>query len=100
MPAPAAADVDVLRKDVSGDVVLPGDAAYDEARLLWNGAFDRRPAVVVRCLSAQDVSAAVTFARMHGLELAVRGGGGNYGVISGVDSSEVRGVWTVRVRQR
>jgi len=87
MPAPtlAAADVDVLRKGVSGDVVLPGDAAYDEARLLWNGVFDRRPAVVVRCLSAQDVSAAVTFARMHGLELAVRGGGHSTGGLSGVD---------------
>ena len=87
MPAPtlAAADLDVLRKDVSGDVVLPGDAAYDEARLLWNGAFDRRPAVVVRCLSAQDVSAAVTFARTHSLELAVRGGGHSTGGLSGVD---------------
>jgi FAD/FMN-containing dehydrogenase len=91
MPAPtlAAADVDVLRKGVSGDVIRPGDAAYDEARLLWNGAFDRRPAVVVRCLSAQDVSAAVTFARMHGLELAVRGGGHSTGGLSGVDDGLV-----------
>jgi len=91
MPAPtlAAADVDVLRKGVSGDVIRPGDAAYDEARLLWNGAFDRRPAVVVRCLSAQDVSAAVTFARMHGLELAVRGGGHSTGGLSGVDDGMV-----------
>ena len=91
MPAPtlAAADVDVLRKDVSGDVILPGDTAYDEARTLWNGAFDRRPAVVVRCSSARDVSAAVTFARMHGLELAVRGGGHSTGGLSGVDDGLV-----------
>jgi FAD/FMN-containing dehydrogenase len=91
MPAStlAAADVDVLRKDVAGEVVLPGDAEYDEARTLWNGAFDRRPAVVVRCSSARDVSAAVTFARVHGLELAVRGGGHSTGGLSGVDDGLV-----------
>ena len=91
MPAPttAAADVDVLRKDVSGDVVVPGDAAYDEARTLWNGAVDRRPAVVVRCSSVRDVSAAVTFARIHGLEIAVRGGGHSTGGLSGVDDGLV-----------
>ena len=91
MPAPtlAAADVDVLRKDVAGDVILPGDKSYDQARTLWNGAFDRRPAVVVRCSSARDVSAAVTFARLHGLELAVRGGGHSTGGLSGVDDGLV-----------
>jgi FAD/FMN-containing dehydrogenase len=71
--------------DLDRPAVLLARDAYDEARLLWNGAFDRRPAVVVRCLGAQDVSAAVTFARTHGLELAVRGGGHSTGGLSGVD---------------
>ncbi len=84
-PAIATADVEVLRKDIAGDVVLPGDPTYDEARTLWNGVFDRRPAIVVRSRSAQDVSAAITFARVHGLELAVRGGGHSTGGLSGVD---------------
>lgn len=67
-------DVEELRASVAGAVLLPGDAGYDESRTVWNAEFDRRPAVVVRPTSAADVSAAVTFARSRGLEIAVRGG--------------------------
>jgi FAD/FMN-containing dehydrogenase len=64
-----------LRTAMSGPVIVPGSTGYDEARAVWNAAIDRRPAVIARCLSAVDVSAAVTFAVENGLEIAVRGGG-------------------------
>ncbi|TCK24959.1 FAD-binding oxidoreductase [Pseudonocardia endophytica] len=60
---------------MTGDVVLPGDADYDDARRRWNGTVDRRPAVIARCRDAADVAAAITYARSEGLEIAVRGGG-------------------------
>jgi FAD/FMN-containing dehydrogenase len=59
----------------AGDVVLPGHPEYDAARVVWNGMVDRRPAVVVRPTGADDVIAAVRFAREHDLVIAVRGGG-------------------------
>ncbi len=58
-----------------GRVVLPGDPGYDEARVVWNGIFDRYPACVARCSSAADVVAALRFARENELAIAVRGGG-------------------------
>jgi FAD/FMN-containing dehydrogenase len=70
---PAA--VDELATGFGGVIVQPGDAAYDEARMVWNGMFDRRPAVIARCSSAADVAAAVNFARENGMTVAVRGGG-------------------------
>jgi len=56
-------------------VLLSGETGYDEARRLWNGAFDRHPALIVRCTNVQDVTRAVDFARSHSLLTAVRGGG-------------------------
>ena len=55
-------------------MVKPGDGAYDEARSIWNGAHDARPAVIARCADAADVCHAVGFARSEGLDVAVRGG--------------------------
>ncbi|MFD2420814.1 FAD-binding oxidoreductase [Amycolatopsis pigmentata] len=62
-----------------GEMILPGDTGYDEARAVYNAMIDRYPAVVVRCRDAADVVACVRFAREHGLEIAVRGGGHNAG---------------------
>ena len=64
-----------LRRRLPGQVVLPDDPAYDEARAVYNSIHDRRPAAIVRAAATEDVAAAVTFARDHDLPLAVRGGG-------------------------
>ena len=69
------AAVDHLATTFGGRIVLPGDDAYDEARMVWNGLYDRRPALMAQCASAADVAAAVGFARDSGLPLSVRGGG-------------------------
>ncbi|WP_336713417.1 FAD-binding oxidoreductase [Arthrobacter sp. USHLN218] len=64
-----------LEAQLRGYTIKPADPAYDEARAVYNGMIDRRPAVIVRCCDAADVVACVRFARQHSLEVAVRGGG-------------------------
>src|SRR5688572_20138245 len=66
-----------LTARVRGEVLRPGAPAYDDARSLWNGMIDRRPALVVRCLGRKDVIEAVTFARDHDIALSIKGGGHN-----------------------
>lgn len=58
-----------------GELVRPGEPAYDQRRSEWNGMVDHRPALIARCASAADVAAAVRFGRAQGLEIGVRGGG-------------------------
>jgi FAD binding domain len=69
------ATVTALRQALRGAVLTPADHAYDEARSVWNGAVDRRPALIAGCLDAADVARAVRFARDNQLLTAVRGGG-------------------------
>src|SRR5262245_37119790 len=89
--------VDQLRRSCP-QVITPDDAAYDEARRLWNAIHDRRPAVIARPANADEVAAAVQFAQDHDLEIQVRSGGhaaaGLGGVDGGllVDMSAMRGV--------
>ena len=83
---------------VRGAVLRPGDQGYDDARAIWNGLIDRRPALIVRCSGAADVVDAVNFAREHNLLLSVKGGGHNVagnavndgGLV--IDLSQMRGV--------
>jgi len=63
-----------LKGAIKGNVLVPGQAAYEEARQIWNAMIDRRPAVVVQCARADDVPAVIRFARDQGLELSIRGG--------------------------
>ena len=76
-PALGEATVQELRTLLRGELVLPGDSAYDQARGVWNGMIDRRPALIVRCTGTSDVIAATGFARSEGLTVAVRGGSHN-----------------------
>src|SRR5215211_3064137 len=64
-----------LRAVLNGRVITPDDAAYDEARAVFYGGFDRRPALIVRVADAADVSHVIALARERGLELAIRSGG-------------------------
>ncbi len=68
------ATVETLRARIRGPVIGPEDPGYDEARRVWNGRIDRRPALIASCNSTADVVAAVNFGRDHGLPVAVRGG--------------------------
>jgi FAD/FMN-containing dehydrogenase len=83
------ATVQELRESIEGEVIASRDPGYDEARRVWNGAHDRRPALVVRCASADDVVAAVGFARSNDLAIAVRGGGHSIAGFSTVDDGIV-----------
>ncbi|WP_435348792.1 FAD-binding oxidoreductase [Haloarchaeobius sp. HRN-SO-5] len=71
------AKVAQFESGLHGELLRPGDSTYDEARAVWNGMIDRRPALVARCRGVADVVSAVTFARENDLPLAVRGGGHN-----------------------
>jgi FAD/FMN-containing dehydrogenase len=71
--APFAELSDILR----GDLIVTGDHGYDHARAVYNAMIDKHPAAVAGCRDAADVISCVRFARQHGLEIAVRGGGHN-----------------------
>ena len=71
-------DVEHLRASLAGRLLRPGQPEYETVRKVWNGAFDRRPALIARCASTNDVIRSVAFAREHQLVLAVRGGGHSF----------------------
>jgi FAD/FMN-containing dehydrogenase len=68
-------DLARLRHRLQGQLLLPDDDGYHQARQVWNAMVDRRPAAIARCASPADVAAAVGFARVHELEIGVRCGG-------------------------
>ncbi|PYX70294.1 MAG: FAD-linked oxidase [Acidobacteria bacterium] len=69
--------IENLKKHLRGQLLRPQDPAYDEARKIWNGMIEKRPALIARCNGAGDVVNSVKFAREHDLTVAVRGGGHN-----------------------
>jgi FAD/FMN-containing dehydrogenase len=88
-----------FRDSFAGDVIDPDDPIYDDARQVWNSRYgDRRPAVLVRPVSTDDVAAAVRFGREHDLEIAIRSGAhsnsGHSSTDGGIviDMSRLRGV--------
>src|SRR5918911_1342239 len=78
-----------LRDRFSGDVLTASDPRYDQARRVFNGRIDRRPAVIARCTNTADVVAAVDCAREQGLLTAVRGGGHSFSGLSTCDDGIV-----------
>lgn len=92
------ADVEDLSAGLRGELITADQPAYESARRLWNPAFDRKPALIVRCVGAADVRRAVNFAAAHGLLTAVRGGGHSVSGQSGcngglvIDISPMRAV--------
>ncbi|MGE5791555.1 MAG: FAD-binding oxidoreductase [Bacteroidota bacterium] len=70
-----ASDITALAAGISGGVLTPQHHEYDDARTIWNGMVDRRPALIARCADAEDVRRAVAFARAHRMLVSVRGGG-------------------------
>ena len=99
--APEAAEA--LRALISpaGSVLHPAAPEFDEARRIWNGMIDPRPALIVRPGTAADVAASIGFARQRGLSIAVRGGGHNVAGLATVDEglvidlSSMRGIEVV-----
>jgi FAD/FMN-containing dehydrogenase len=83
------ATVQELRESISGAVITPREPGYVQAAKVWNGAHDRRPALIVRCASADDVATAVGFARSNDLPIAVRGGGHSIAGFSTCDNGIV-----------
>jgi FAD/FMN-containing dehydrogenase len=87
-----------LAQKLRGPLLQPADADYEQARRVWNGNVDRRPALIARCTGVADVLEAVRFARDHGLLVAIRGGGHNaagYGTCEGglvIDLSPMKGM--------
>src|SRR5262249_28735129 len=69
--------VAALRASLHGQLLQPADDGYDSGRLIWNGMFDKKPALIACCSCPGDVIAAVNFARETGMLVAVRGGGHN-----------------------
>lgn len=90
--------VATFKAGLRGELIRPGDEAYDGARKVWNGMIDRRPALIARCVGVADVIAAVNFAREQRLQVAIRGGSHNVtgnavsegGVV--IDLSNMKGI--------
>ncbi|HVH54941.1 MAG TPA: FAD-dependent oxidoreductase, partial [Vicinamibacterales bacterium] len=93
-----SAVIDAFASGLAGRVVVENAVGYEQARRVWNGLIDRRPAVIVQCAGAADVLDSLRFAGDHDLLVAVRGGGHNvagFGTCDGglvIDLSSLRGI--------
>ncbi len=88
MPAPdATTDFDAIAGRISGELLGPADAGWDEARMAWNLTVDQRPACVALPENADDVVELVRFAREAGLRIAVQGTGHNASPYADLDGT-------------
>src|SRR5260370_30136767 len=78
-----------LAAALRGDLIVPGDAAYEDARAVYNAMISKRPAAIARCRDVADVISCVRFAREHDIEIAIRGGGHNAGGLAVWDDALV-----------
>src|ERR1700752_3263294 len=74
---PDRSSLETFKASLRGELLCPGDAGYDDARKIWNGMIDKRPACIARCSGVADVIRSVNFARENDLLVAIRGGGHN-----------------------
>ena len=87
-----------LKAKLRGDLILPGDSTYDQARKLYNAMIDKKPRLIARCVDAADVILCVNYARDSNILLAIRGGGHNGPGLGScddglvIDLSRMRGV--------
>ena len=95
---PESFEYEQLAALIEGEVIVPGDPGYDDARRVWNAMIDKYPVGVIRIKSTADIAPSLAFARKHGLLVAVRGGGHNvagHGTVDGglvIDLSACRDV--------
>ncbi|MFL5944319.1 MAG: FAD-binding oxidoreductase, partial [Gaiellaceae bacterium] len=78
-----------LTAGLRGNVIGRDDPTYDEARKIWNGSIDKRPALIARCAGVADVISAVKFARKNGIPVAIRSGGHSFPGFSVADDALV-----------
>lgn len=93
-------DLDALARRLQGRMLTNSASGYDDARKVWNKAYDRRPLAIVRCADLDDVRRCMVFAQRHALPVAIRGGGHSYagfGVADGAIQVDLRDFNSVRV---
>ncbi len=92
--------IEEFAAQLRGEITLPGEANYDEARKVYNGMIDKRPGMLVKCVDVADVISAVNFGRENNLLVAVRGGGHNGGGLGICDDGlviDLSGIKFIRV---
>lgn len=92
--------IDEFKASLRGELIQPGDAAYEEARKVYNGMIQKKPRLIARCTDVNDVITSVNFGRTNNLPIAVRGGGHNGGGLGTVDDGlviDLSGIKYVRV---
>lgn len=83
--SPGRRETPYSRDGFKGPILAEDDEGYEEVRRVHNGLVDKRPAIIARCTTTEDVTAAVAFGRESGLEISVRGGGHNVAGIAVTD---------------
>jgi len=78
-----------FRSQLRGELIEPKDAAYEEARKVYNAMISRKPALIAKCADVADVIAAIQFGQQHGVKVSIRGGGHNAGGLGVCDDGLV-----------